>query len=90
MRLSGGEDSRISGDDELFELDLSDVEDEDGDEDDEEAEARHLLSEEIRDLEAAVAKKQNEIAASSNPLIRVCSHLRSYTVPNSLNVAETV
>lgn len=30
FRLSGGEVSRISGDDELFELDLSEVDDEDG------------------------------------------------------------
>jgi transcription initiation factor TFIID subunit 7 len=69
------------------ELDLAlendeDGEDEDEDEDDSDesesedddsgdSQAMKLLNEEIRDLEAAVAKKRNEIAASSNPLIRV-------------------
>lgn len=42
FRLSGGEDSRISGDEELFELDLSDAEDEDG-EDIEDSSARESL-----------------------------------------------
>lgn len=41
------------------------------DEDDEDTQAKKLLSEEIRDLEAAVNKKRNEIASSGNPLIRV-------------------
>ena len=48
----------------------SDDEDED-DEDDEVAQERKLLNEEIRDLEAAVAKKNMEISSSANPLIRV-------------------
>ena len=30
-----------------------------------------IYNEEIRDLEAAVARKRNEIASSANPLIRV-------------------
>ena len=47
-------------------------EEESEDDDDEDTQARKLLGEEIRDLEAAVAKKRNEIASSSNPLIRVC------------------
>jgi TATA-binding protein-associated factor Taf7 len=46
-------------------------EDDDEDEEDEDVQARKLLNEEIRDLEAAVAKKGNEIASSSNPLIKV-------------------
>jgi transcription initiation factor TFIID subunit 7 len=49
-----------------------DESDEDDDDDDDEAvQARKLLNEEIRDLEAAVAKKGNEIASSVNPLIKV-------------------
>ena len=61
------------GDDEVDdEEDEDESEEEDSeDEDDEDAQARKLLSEEIRDLEAAVAKKGNEIASSGNPLIRV-------------------
>ncbi|KAF9454644.1 hypothetical protein P691DRAFT_655771 [Macrolepiota fuliginosa MF-IS2] len=45
-------------------------EEESEDDDDEDVQARKLLHEEIRDLEAAVAKKNNEIASSANPLIR--------------------
>lgn len=41
------------------------------DDEDDDSQARKLLNEEVRDLEAAVAKKRNEVAASSNPLIRV-------------------
>lgn len=48
--------------------------DESEDDDDEDVQARKLLNEEIRDLEAAVAKKNNEIASSANPLIRVCGN----------------
>ena len=62
------------GDDDVDEDDEEDDESEEEDsedEDDEDAQARKLLSEEIRDLEAAVAKKGNEIASSGNPLIRV-------------------
>ncbi|KAF8798161.1 hypothetical protein BYT27DRAFT_7228749 [Phlegmacium glaucopus] len=61
------------GDDDVDEDDEDEDESEDEDsedEDDEDAQARKLLSEEIRDLEAAVAKKGNEIASSGNPLIR--------------------
>ncbi|KAK1232051.1 hypothetical protein PQX77_004810 [Marasmius sp. AFHP31] len=50
--------------------DESDEEEDDDDDDDEDAQARKLLNEEIRDLEAAVAKKNSEIASSANPLIR--------------------
>ncbi|RDB21147.1 Transcription initiation factor TFIID subunit 7 [Hypsizygus marmoreus] len=45
-------------------------EEEDEDEDDEDVQARKLINEEIRDLEAAVAKKGKEIASSANPLIK--------------------
>jgi len=58
------------GDDEEDEEDESEEEDSE-DEEDEDTQARKLLSEEIRDLEAAVAKKRHEIASSANPLIQV-------------------
>lgn len=63
----GDEDE--DGDDE--EEEDSDEDDEDDDDDDEISQARKLLNEEIRDLQAAVAKKGSEIASSANPLIRV-------------------
>ncbi|KIY73837.1 hypothetical protein CYLTODRAFT_433918 [Cylindrobasidium torrendii FP15055 ss-10] len=68
-----------------LDLALGDNDDEDDDEDedeedesdeeevasdDEESQARKLISEEIRDLQAAVDKKGKEIASSANPLIR--------------------
>lgn len=65
----GGEDEEEDEED-----DDSEEEDED-DEDDEDAQARKLLNEEIRDLEAAVAKKNHEIASSANPLIKVTSNI---------------
>ncbi|KAG6376494.1 TAFII55 protein conserved region-domain-containing protein [Boletus reticuloceps] len=61
----GGEGEDDDDDDEEEEEDESDE-----DEDDEHAQERKLLNEEIRDLEAAVAKKENEVAISSNPLIK--------------------
>ncbi|KAF8201553.1 TAFII55 protein conserved region-domain-containing protein [Pholiota molesta] len=60
------EDEEGDGDDEDEESEEEDSEDED----DEDTQAKKLLSEEIRDLEAAVSKKRNEIASSANPLIR--------------------
>lgn len=51
--------------------DEEDESDEDDDDDDEAVQARKLLNEEIRDLEAAVNKKRTEIASSANPLIKV-------------------
>ncbi|THH17541.1 hypothetical protein EW146_g3294 [Bondarzewia mesenterica] len=45
-------------------------EEEDEDEDEETAQARELLHEEIADLEAAVRKKESEVASAGNPLIR--------------------
>ncbi|KAG8929145.1 hypothetical protein FRC03_006785 [Tulasnella sp. 419] len=45
-------------------------EEEEEDEDTELTQARRLLDEEIRDLEAAVSKKVSEIASSGNPLIK--------------------
>jgi transcription initiation factor TFIID subunit 7 len=50
--------------------DSDDEEEEDEDEDEEDSQTRSLLNEEIRDLEAAVAKKTAEIASSGNPLIK--------------------
>jgi transcription initiation factor TFIID subunit 7 len=60
------EDENDGDDDE----DDSEEDDDDDDEDDEDAQARQLLNEEIGDLQAAIAKKQSEIASSANPLIR--------------------
>ncbi|KIK59841.1 hypothetical protein GYMLUDRAFT_44312 [Collybiopsis luxurians FD-317 M1] len=56
------------GDDDDEEDDSEDEEEDD--DDDEDSQARRLLNEEIRDLEAAVKKKESEIASSANPLIR--------------------
>ncbi|KAH0827033.1 TAFII55 protein conserved region-domain-containing protein [Lanmaoa asiatica] len=63
------------GDEEEGEEDEEDEEDEDEqesdeDEDDEDAQERKLLNEEIRDLEAAVTKKEHEVTISANPLIK--------------------
>ena len=65
----GDEDEE--GDEEDEEDEEEDSEEEDDDDDDEVVQARKILNEEIRDLEAAVAKKNKEIASSANPLIRV-------------------
>ncbi|KAJ7444902.1 TAFII55 protein conserved region-domain-containing protein [Mycena latifolia] len=62
-------DEEGDGDDEDEDDDESEEEDED-DDDDEAVQSRKLLNEEIRDLEAAVAKKVNEIANSANLLIK--------------------
>ncbi|KAJ7097740.1 TAFII55 protein conserved region-domain-containing protein [Mycena belliarum] len=62
-------DEEGDGDDEDEDDDESDEDDED-DDDDEAVQSRKLLNEEIRDLEAAVAKKGNEIANSANLLIK--------------------
>jgi transcription initiation factor TFIID subunit 7 len=69
LALGDEEDEEGEGDDE-DEEDESE-EDEDEDEDDDAVQARKLINEEIRDLEAAVAKKGKEIASSANPLIKV-------------------
>lgn len=90
LDMALGDDMEEGGADEEEEEEEDSDEDDDDDDDDEELQARHLLSEEIRDLEAAVAKKQNEIASSSNPLIRVCfTHLRLFLNAN-LILAETL
>ncbi|KAI6045714.1 TAFII55 protein conserved region-domain-containing protein [Pisolithus marmoratus] len=58
------------GDEEDDEDEDEDEESDEEDEDDEDIQERKLLNEEIRDLEAAVAKKQHEIASSANPLVK--------------------
>lgn len=58
------------GDGEDEDEDEETEEEEDDDDDDEDIQARKLVNEEIRDLEAAVAKKGREIASSANPLIK--------------------
>ncbi|KAF8643807.1 hypothetical protein AX16_008825 [Volvariella volvacea WC 439] len=69
LDLALGDEEGGEGDDDDDDDDESEDE-EDDDDDDEAVQARKLLNEEIRDLEAAVAKKTNEIANSANPLIR--------------------
>lgn len=61
----GDEDGDEDDDD-----DDSDDEEEE-DDDDEVSQARRLLNEEIRDLEAVIARKSSEIANYSNPMIKV-------------------
>ncbi|GLB34826.1 putative transcription initiation factor tfiid 55 kda subunit [Lyophyllum shimeji] len=63
-------DEEEEGEEEEEEEEESEEEDEDEDEDDEDVQARKILNEEIRDLEAAVTKKEREIASSANPLIK--------------------
>lgn len=69
LDLALGDDEEGEGDDEDEDDDES--ESDEDDEDDEAVQAKKLLNEEIRDLEAAVTKKNHEIASSANPLIRV-------------------
>lgn len=69
------------GDDEDDDDDDSD-ESESEDDDEDSSQAMKLLNEEVRDLEAAVGKKRNEIAASSNPLIRVIRFNTAFFIPN--------
>ncbi|KAI0928684.1 hypothetical protein AcW1_005862 [Taiwanofungus camphoratus] len=63
-------DEEAEGDDEEEDEEEDESEEEDDDDDDEMVQVKKLLNEEIRDLEAAVAKKGNEITSSANPLIR--------------------
>lgn len=72
LALGDDGDEEADDEDDEDEDDSSEDEDEDEDEDDEQAQVRKVLNEEIRDLDAAVARKRNEIASSANPLIRVC------------------
>jgi len=82
------DDEEENGDDEDDEDDSDDSESED--DDDDESQARKLLNEEVRDLEAAVAKKRNEIAASSNPLIRVRRLCLKPNFSSDLQILETI
>ena len=81
LDLALGDEEAEADDEEADEEEESEEEedDDDDDEDDEDAQARKLLNEEIRDLEAAVAKKGSEIASSANPLIKV-SILACYVI----------
>lgn len=73
-------DEEGEGGDEEDEEDEEDESSDDDDDDDEDAQTKKLLNEEIRDLEAAVAKKGKEISSSANPLIRVrdFSHVNAH------------
>ncbi|KAG6860932.1 hypothetical protein C0995_005887 [Termitomyces sp. Mi166 len=66
MADEDGEDEDGEDDDD----DESEEDEEDDDDDDEDVQARKLINEEVRDLEAAVAKKRREVASSANPLIK--------------------
>jgi transcription initiation factor TFIID subunit 7 len=65
-------------------------EEDDDDDDDEEVQTRKLINEEIRDLEAAVAKKGKEIASSANPLIKVCQMCLFLFIHFSSHYLETL
>jgi transcription initiation factor TFIID subunit 7 len=67
----GDQGQERDDDEEEDEDDEDDSDEEEEDEDDETSQSMKLLNEEIRDLTAAVAKKEHEIASSSNPLIKV-------------------
>lgn len=69
----GDQGQERDDEDEDDEDDEDDSDEEEEDEDDETSQSMKLLNEEIRDLAAAVAKKEHEIASSSNPLIKVCT-----------------
>ncbi|KZT68148.1 hypothetical protein DAEQUDRAFT_728183 [Daedalea quercina L-15889] len=70
LDLALGDEEAEADDEEADEESEEEEDDDDDDDDDEAAQARKLLNEEIRDLEAAVAKKGSEIASSANPLIK--------------------
>jgi len=70
LDLALGDEEDEGDGDEDDEDEEEESEEEDEDEDDEAVQARKLINEEIRDLEAAVAKKGKEIASSANPLIK--------------------
>ena len=91
LALGDEEDEEGDGDDDDEDEEESE-EDEDEDEDDEAVQARKLINEEIRDLEAAVAKKGKEIASSANPLIKVCRDTFPTSTANILLVilSETI
>ncbi|KAH7889394.1 TAFII55 protein conserved region-domain-containing protein [Phlebopus sp. FC_14] len=72
----GDEEAEEEGEEEDEEEEEEESEEEE-DDDDDDAQGRKLLNEEIRDLEAAVAKKGNEIASSANPLIKALSRFFS-------------
>lgn len=71
LDLALGDDGDEGDEEEGEEEEESEEEEEDEDEDDDAVQSRRLLNEEIRDLQAAVAKKNTEIASSANPLIKV-------------------
>ena len=84
----GDQDQEGDDDDEDDEDDEDDSDEEEEDEDDETSQSMKLLNEEIRDLTAAVAKKEHEIASSSNPLIKVHTHSHFSAVPFSQSTAS--
>lgn len=72
----GEESDDEDGDEDEEVEEESESEDEGDEEEDEEfLRARKLLNEEIRDLEAAVAKKEQDIAGTQNILIKVSAFM---------------
>ncbi|KIY43586.1 hypothetical protein FISHEDRAFT_68015 [Fistulina hepatica ATCC 64428] len=67
LALEEGEDE---GDEEEEEEESEEEDDDDDDDDEEDVQARKLLNEEINDLEAAVAKKKNEVSTTMNPILK--------------------
>lgn len=67
----GEESDDEDGDEDEQEEESESEEDGDEEEDEEFVRTRKLLNEEIRDLEAAVAKKEQDIAGTQNILIKV-------------------
>lgn len=92
LALGDEEGGGDEADEDDEEDDDDESEEEDDDDDDEATQTKKLLNEEIRDLEAAVAKKGKEVSSSSNPLIRVRQNLfyasRASTNPRP-DTAET-
>ncbi|KAG6918118.1 hypothetical protein DXG01_016306 [Tephrocybe rancida] len=88
LAMADEDDDEGDGDDEDDEESEEDEEDED--DDDEDAQTRKLINEEVRDLEAAVAKKGREIASSANPLIkkRFEDALKKLTVDLEMKLAQ--
>ncbi|KAG6876934.1 hypothetical protein C0993_011938 [Termitomyces sp. T159_Od127] len=63
-------DEDDEGDEDDEDDEESEEDEDDEDDDDEDVQARKLINEEVRDLEAAVTKKGKEVASSANPLIK--------------------
>lgn len=88
LDLALGDEEADDEDGDEEEEESEEEDEDDDDEDDELSQARKLLHEEIRDLEAAVAKKGAEIASSANPLIKVCPFVHSVLRNSVLTIPQ--